>query len=45
MMQKMDESAKFIKERAKIKPKIAIVLGSGLSDLSESLSEAFRDRL
>ena len=37
-----NSAAQFLLSKAKLRPKIAMVLGSGLGGLADELSEAFR---
>ncbi|MFH0948562.1 MAG: purine-nucleoside phosphorylase [Elusimicrobiota bacterium] len=42
LVEKLDESKKFIEDRTKLKTEIALILGSGLSSIADVVSDAVR---
>ena len=42
LLEKLDESKRFIESRTKLKPEVALILGSGLSSIADAVSDAVR---
>ena len=42
LIEKLDESKKFIGSKTGVKPEVALILGSGLSSISDGVSDAVR---
>jgi len=42
LIENLDESKRFIESRTKLKPEVALILGSGLSSIADAVSDAVR---